>query len=354
MADAPTKVTRSVRSKLVDQFADKIEELVEHSQGKVRADVVHDRLVAMGFAGNERTRREPRNLQRAVTRLPWLLESVAVHGPSAWLAAMPRRERHLVCAQWSEHTVKLVQIQFLRDGIAVHFAYQPEATGLMAQCVLRPAHTETVDLLPVAKSTSHRVKYTQHIDGACHFSQDQKIITSVRNAGMSLDASRLHLFSMDAEGLSIFAPPPTVWPSRYAHSILRFSGEGEPPRLHVAAGWNVEAVETVERLTNPLTVRAPDGSLTTALGLAPAPGSPLDGSLLMLRAQPCRRLNDDVPFRLLFTAGFPATIGDANQESSMLVLHYPADKVQGLSSIDYTPSAGPEALAIEESGPAPQ
>lgn len=32
-----------------------VEELVERSRGKLRAEVVHDRLRAMGFARNERT-----------------------------------------------------------------------------------------------------------------------------------------------------------------------------------------------------------------------------------------------------------------------------------------------------------
>lgn len=120
-----------------------------------------------------------------------------------------------------------------------------------------------------------------------------------------------HLFTLDAEGLSLFEPAPAVWPSRYSHSILRFGGADEPPRLHVAPGWNVKDAAKVGQLSNPLTVRAPDGSTITALGLAPAPGSPLDRSLLLLTARPYPRLNDDVPFRLLFTGGFPATIGDA-------------------------------------------
>jgi hypothetical protein len=265
------------------------------------------------------------------------------------VTAVPRRERHLVWAQWATRTVKLLQVQFLRDGIAVHFAYQPVATGLMARCVLKPTHTETLDLLPVAKSTSHRVKYTQHVDGACHFSRDQKIVTTVRNTGVSLDASRLHLFTLDAEGLSLFEPAPAVWPSRYSHSILRFSGPDAPARLHVAAGWNVEDAAKVGRLSNPLTVRAPDGSTITALGLAPARGSPIDGSLLLLTARPYPRLNDDVPFRLLFTGGFPATIGDADQESSMLVLQYPADEAQDLPSIDYRSDAGAETIEEPES-----
>lgn len=39
----------------MDSYAEKMEELVDHSHVKVRADVVYDRLVAMGFGGDERT-----------------------------------------------------------------------------------------------------------------------------------------------------------------------------------------------------------------------------------------------------------------------------------------------------------
>ena len=46
----------------VDPFAAKIEELVERSRGRIRADKVHERLVAMGYVGSERTTR------RAVAR----------------------------------------------------------------------------------------------------------------------------------------------------------------------------------------------------------------------------------------------------------------------------------------------
>jgi transposase len=41
----------------VDAFAPKIEEWVDRSRGKVRADVAHQRLVAMGYLGSERTTR---------------------------------------------------------------------------------------------------------------------------------------------------------------------------------------------------------------------------------------------------------------------------------------------------------
>ncbi|MFD5089198.1 IS21 family transposase [Amycolatopsis thailandensis] len=53
---------RPVNRPKIDPFVEKIEELVEASEGKVRSDVVHERLVAMGFTGVDRTTR------RAVAR----------------------------------------------------------------------------------------------------------------------------------------------------------------------------------------------------------------------------------------------------------------------------------------------
>jgi hypothetical protein len=41
----------------VDAFAEKIEEWVERSRGKLRADVAHQMLVVMGYQGSERTTR---------------------------------------------------------------------------------------------------------------------------------------------------------------------------------------------------------------------------------------------------------------------------------------------------------
>jgi transposase len=45
------------RLQLIDEFRPKLEEWMEASHGKVRADVAHDKLVAMGYEGSERTTR---------------------------------------------------------------------------------------------------------------------------------------------------------------------------------------------------------------------------------------------------------------------------------------------------------
>jgi transposase len=79
--DAPV-----ARPKIIDPFVGKVEELVESSEGEIRADVVHERLVAMGFAGDERTTRRAVAAAKAAYRdghrrgyRPWITE------PGLWL-----------------------------------------------------------------------------------------------------------------------------------------------------------------------------------------------------------------------------------------------------------------------------
>jgi hypothetical protein len=73
--------TAVTRPRLIDPFLPKVEEWMEASKGKVRADVVHDKLVAMGFTGSERTSRravaEVRAAFKAGNRRvhrPWVVE----------------------------------------------------------------------------------------------------------------------------------------------------------------------------------------------------------------------------------------------------------------------------------------
>ena len=45
------------RAGVIGEFLPKLEELVERSKGKIRADVAHEKITAMGYAGSERTTR---------------------------------------------------------------------------------------------------------------------------------------------------------------------------------------------------------------------------------------------------------------------------------------------------------
>lgn len=109
---------RAARPKLIDPYREKIEELVEHSSAKVRADVVHrDHLVPMGFTGGERTTRravadaKPAYLAgRRRTYRPWIPE------PGMWAqfdwgdgVRIARRPTYLFCAwcSWSRFRVAI-------------------------------------------------------------------------------------------------------------------------------------------------------------------------------------------------------------------------------------------------------
>jgi hypothetical protein len=65
------------RAQLIDEFLPKLEEWMEHSKGKIRADVAHDKLLALGYQGSERTTR------RAVASVRSAFKSgrVRVHRP---------------------------------------------------------------------------------------------------------------------------------------------------------------------------------------------------------------------------------------------------------------------------------
>jgi len=86
-ADPNTRVRRPM---LVDRYRDKIEELVERSGGRVRADIVHERLCTLDplapYAASERTTRRAVRSAKAAFRAgrrrtyrPWITE------PGMWL-----------------------------------------------------------------------------------------------------------------------------------------------------------------------------------------------------------------------------------------------------------------------------
>ena len=77
---------RSTRPGLMDEFLPKVEEWVDRSKGKIRADAAHEKLLAMGFTGSERTSRRAVAQVKASYRVgrvrvhrPWVTE------PGLWL-----------------------------------------------------------------------------------------------------------------------------------------------------------------------------------------------------------------------------------------------------------------------------
>jgi transposase len=101
----------------VDRFAEKIEEWVDRSRAKIRADVAHQRLVAMGYMGSERTTRRAVadakrrwRVEHGRRTRPWVVE------PGLWMQwdygdgpTVAGRSTVLLCAwlAWSRFRVVL-------------------------------------------------------------------------------------------------------------------------------------------------------------------------------------------------------------------------------------------------------
>src|SRR6476619_176764 len=76
----------AARPQLIDAYLPKVEEWVERSKGKVRADVAHEQLLGVGYTGSERSTRravavvkEAYRSGRVRVHRPWVTE------PGMWL-----------------------------------------------------------------------------------------------------------------------------------------------------------------------------------------------------------------------------------------------------------------------------
>jgi hypothetical protein len=84
-------------------------------------------------------------------------------GPEA--RPVPRAQRHLLLADLDGALYQLFSITFTRDGIFVNFPYHPDAPGAACLAPVEPTGAVAVNLDAVTSTTTHRVKYTHHVDG---------------------------------------------------------------------------------------------------------------------------------------------------------------------------------------------
>ena len=146
----------AVRPKLIDVFLPKVEELVDASKGRIRADKVHERLVAMGFPGTQRTTRRAVRAAKTAWRAgrrrvfrPWVPE------PGLWLqfdwGDGPRvngRKTQLFCAwlAWSRFRVVIpTWDQTMGTLIACVDATLRQIGGVPAYLLSDNAKTVTVE-----------------------------------------------------------------------------------------------------------------------------------------------------------------------------------------------------------------
>jgi hypothetical protein len=198
---------------------------------------------------------------------------------------------------------RLFSVQFERRanglGYYVHLPYFAHARGVLSRIVVPgPAAGPTkVDLQPAGTTTTQRVKFTHHPDGAVHFSQDGKVLTKVRTRTPPLSTYQRHLFTVNYWGLDAFetAAPKDLKGPKSDRTSVRFqvddlslpvsqlAGRIVAEQIGVPPGGIDIDPKVVARgpITEPIIYRRADGSRNHGIPLFPLRRQPDDFGIIL-------------------------------------------------------------------------
>jgi hypothetical protein len=248
-------------------------------------------------------------------------------------APIERKTNHRIAIRWVDGEAKVCQVQFADDGFFVHFPYHPDAPGVAARCVLPPRQTQTtVNLADSGYVTSHKVKYTHHVDGNCHFSQDGKVVTTVRNVARPLTSTAGHVFSLHVQGLARYAQPK----AKDDAEMFDLGQAPAPGSARLVGRWLQHVIPP--NVQNPIGLHAPPIHTGVGIAMCPAPGSIFDGFVLLVEAFEMQELDPNPPFIMAFVAGFGPDMLDLTKESTFLALQYPQTD-PSMPSMDFVADA---------------
>jgi len=238
---------------------------------------------------------------------------------------MERGKAEKICIAWQTGAAKVFSVQFWNSQLLVHFPYQPNSSGIAARVELRPGKTQYRLVDEFSRITAHKVKYSHPIDGKAHFSQDRRVVTTVRTDAVRLYSHSGHLFTVQVQGLDDFAEMTDAEYREPSCHMFEFDLARPPESVRIVGRW-VEMLSP-DVVSGPvLTRHKTTGVLETHLGIIPPPafGVAQRGLLLVPVVQ------DPYSSRpgavLSFQGGFDPHIGDPGADSSFLTLTYPYDK----------------------------
>ena len=256
-----------------------------------------------------------------------------------------RAERIVCTVHAGQLRVKAFQIVFHKDGsFFISFPYFRHRTGLLSISSI-PANSSReaqVNLEYGGKVTSHLVKYSHHVDGRAHFSQDGKIFTAIKRQSIALDKQHGHIFSLLIQGLNALDPARDELQSA-RRAAIEFAMEPAAAIKFVGRWFDVNAM----RFSNPTPTIGPivpgldpDGNRTDQIFTA----SPYANvrHVLAISCVPIPALGPE-PEIFLFYGGFSSReiMTDPTKEAGFLTFVYPvvdAEKLrERLGSVDFVP-----------------
>lgn len=263
-------------------------------------------------------------------------------------------ERHTVLIRTEGNVHKLFKVQFSRsDGsLFVHLPYYRDCDGIAAVVTLPAGESPTceVSLTECGKVTSRKVKYSHHPDGWARFSQDRRVLSSVRREASPLRGFRGHVFTVQLQGPRDFESVPDeaqarrtdrehdhVLEPRTTADAYKFVGEW--------VGEERFAAQLAEGDVGPIVLAVDQAHRPeVALLLGPESGRPPVDRMLLLTCEAMARFCSDEPSSLLLVGGFDPVerASDPVCETSFLALSYPASNAaqlrEEIGTIDFETS----------------
>lgn len=259
-----------------------------------------------------------------------------------------RSVRYVITIQVGQDRYKVLQIVFSqKDGsLFVNFPYYQHTEGLVSVATLPGGNGNNLEikLVPGGKVTSHMVKYSHHPDGTALFSQDGRVLSSVRKKSIPLANQEGHIFTTQFQYLKAFETADKVKDhDRYEpkRSVINFSfGNNEPGAIKIVGRWYALNELLRRRLANDgPRVFGPKVPCMTDAGktyvgflLSPPIENPMHEFALLLTCEGVPKLSHTEQTCLTFLGGFdpPSVINNLIVDTTMLALSYPASNYDQL------------------------
>jgi len=250
---------------------------------------------------------------------------------------------------------KIFQSIFLRDGsLTVHFPYFRDSTGYLAVGRIPPGKSFLAKLTlerEDARCTSHRVKYSHHLDGRAHFSQDGRVYTAIKRNAVPLRNANGHLFTLKAQHIGEFsaAPKKDINSPQKVRGLIDFVLPTDASAVQFI-GWIYKRADFEQRFS-PLSSKSV-GPIVDIMhpqrgqikGVISRNPDSSDGTILLVTAEPIEPMTTSGAASLSFVGGFdpPEIAFDHSLPSEFLFMGCPypdADTTMMVKSADFTKPA---------------
>ena len=276
-----------------------------------------------------------------------------------------RSERFVVSVQGGSLDRNIFQVLFnVSDGsVFVSFPYFRHTNGLVS-LVTMPADTRepTLQLEVGGRVSSHLVKYSHHPDGVALFSQDGRVLSTIRKQAVPLSSVDGHLFTLHAQGLDSFGVPRPKdsrdrQPNRKRTRLSFRFGHLTP--VAIKAVGRLLSLGALEKMipsgvVQPrMTTVTPEGVLNHAFVCSAPQDTPGQDRFLLLSCEATPALDKGRSASLVFLGGFDSfdVVNDLSRSCQVLAFSYPVENAdelrRRLGSIDFERKRGAAEQAEE-------